>query len=220
MADYFLVLEGSWFEGQARPALADAWRRRSFEPARLLCAALAPAAEAFARRYHTGPAESLVTGVADGLPFDRDFWRLLVGEVLLVGAADIPEFQTSPDTLACLLAGDVYLAGTADRLPLPQLPRVLQAHRGSRDLTFGAAVYRPGAAGYNDVADVARLAAYLEGVRPQLWKAEDLKAHRDLAGDDERAEELDFVREWFPALRDLYAQAGARGRVVVCERIP
>jgi hypothetical protein len=42
--------------------------------------------------------------VARGLPYDRHFWRALVGEVLLFAADDIPEFQTCADTLCCLLA--------------------------------------------------------------------------------------------------------------------
>ena len=54
------------------------------------------------------------------------------------------------------------------------LPPILQAHRGSRDLTFGAAVYRPEHAGYNNAADVARLADYLAAVRPEHWTPADL----------------------------------------------
>jgi hypothetical protein len=219
MADYFLVLDGTLFETQLRPALGEAWRRRSFAPCRDLCASLAPAAEEFARRYHTGADESIVARVGAGLPFDRDFWRLLAGEVLFVAAEEIPEIQTCPRTLACLLAPDVR-AADADELALPQLPPVLQAHRGSRELAFGPAVYRPGAAGLNDVADVARLAGYLASVRPEEWRPDDLRGLPGLEGDEDRADELAFAREWFPALRDLYTSAGTRGRVVVCERIP
>src|SRR5437763_2978441 len=104
MADYFLVLDAAAFEGRVRPALAESWRRRSFDPCRGLCADLLPAARAYARRYHTGTEPSLVERVVGGLPFDRAFWRALAGEVLLFSAADIPEFQTCPDTLCCLLA--------------------------------------------------------------------------------------------------------------------
>jgi hypothetical protein len=196
MADYFLLLAAADFEARARPALAECWRRRTFEPARALCAGLLPAARAYAERYHTGPEPPLLAAVADGLPFDRGRWRAVVGEVLLFQAAEIPEIQTAEEALARLLD--------------PVLVR--QAHRGSRDLTFGAAVYRPDHAGYNDRADVARLAAALSAARPETWSA------TQLSGEDAE-EELEYVREWFPALADLYRRAQQRGQVVVIESI-
>src|SRR5436309_12057709 len=104
MADYFLVLDGAAFEGRVRPALAASWRRRTFDPCRPLCAALVPAARDYAERYCTGGDEPLVAKVADGLSFDRAFWRTLVGEVLLFTAVDIPEIRTCPETLCRLLA--------------------------------------------------------------------------------------------------------------------
>jgi hypothetical protein len=218
MADYFLVLDGATFEGQVRPALAAARRLRSFEPCRALCAALTPAARAFAERYHTGDTP-FVARVAEGLPYDRACWRLLVGEVLLVTAVEIPEFQTAPDTLCCLLAPDAYRAGPPPDLPRPRRPAILQAHQGSRDLTFGAAVYRPDHAGYNNAADVARLADYLAAVRPEEWTPADLGGLRDAGDDEERADELAFAREWFPVLRDLYRRSCDAGRVLVLEEV-
>jgi hypothetical protein len=212
MADYFLVLEGTSFEHEIRPALAASWRLRNFEPCHTVCAALTPAAVAFAQRYHTGMDEPFVARVAAGLPFDRAFWRMLVSEILLVAAVEIPEFQTCPDTLCRLLAPNAEPDQHRQRMP-----PILQAHRGSRDLTFGAAIYRPEHAGYNNAADVSRLAEYLAAVRPEAWTPEDL---RGLEGaDDDRADELAFAREWFPALCDLYQQAQARGWVLVLESI-
>jgi hypothetical protein len=213
MADYFLLLDERTFEGEVRPALAASWRQRNFEPCRALCASLAPAARAYAERYHTG-GESVIVRAAGGLPFDRAFWRLLVGEVLLVAAVDIPEFQTTPETLARLLAPDFDLSVD---LPRERRPPILQAHQGSRDLAFGAATYRPEFAGYNDARDVARLADYLAGVRPAEWTTAPM---RGLPGDEEEhADELAFAREWFPVLRDLYLDARERGRVLVIEQV-
>src|SRR5207248_429830 len=95
---YFLLHDAGRFRDEIRPALAEAWRRRSFEPCRPLCATLAPAALAFAERYHTGHYEALLAQIGRGaVPFDRDFWRLLVGEVLLYGAAAVPDILTTPD---------------------------------------------------------------------------------------------------------------------------
>src|SRR5262249_22759540 len=145
-------------------ALAETWRRRSFELCRSLCTDLAPAAVAFAERYHTGSDAPLLAQVARGaVPFDRDLWRLLVGEVLLYGAASVPEILTAPDTLSCLLA-----SGRDDSAP------IRQAHFGSHDLIFGGGFYRPDAAGYNDVTDVARLAAYLDSIELAQWTGDDL----------------------------------------------
>jgi hypothetical protein len=217
MADYFLLLDADAFEGRTRPALAESWRRRNFEPCRELCAALMPAARAFAERYHVGGAEPLLFRVAaGGLSFDRTFWRGLAGEVLLFSAAALPEIQTAEEALCRLLAPDGPAPdGTARRL----LPPVRQAHRGSRDLTFGAAVYRPEHAGYNDAADVARLADDLAAVDPAAWTASSLAGLPGVETEEERADELEFARDWFPPLADLYRQARDARQVVVVERI-
>jgi hypothetical protein len=221
MADYFLVLDAATFEGRTRPALAAAWRARSFSPCADLCADLLPSAHSYAERYHTGDAEPVLGQVFGGLPFDRGTWRSLVGEILLFSALEIPEFQTSPDTLCCLLAPDHYRQARAagGRNGVPPLLRapIQQAHWGSRDLTFGAAVYRPDHAGYNDREDVTRLAGYLADVPPESWTAADL-AEMGL-DEEERADELAFAREWFPALVGLYEQAGRRNCVLVVESI-
>jgi hypothetical protein len=221
MADYYLVHDAAFFEDRARPALARSWRERAFGPCRALCEEVAPAARDYAERYHTGPDEPLLCQLARApsssrIPFARDLWRALVGEVLLYAAVDIPEFQVCADTLCCLLAPEQYGADVVER---ERLAPIQQAHRGSRDLTFGAAVYRPVHAGYNNAADVARLAEYLEGVNPDQWTVAALAQLREADDDEERTEELAFVREWFPALCDLYRRARAGGRVVVIESI-
>jgi hypothetical protein len=211
---YFLLLDGRLFHQAIRPALAAAWRRRSFEPCRPLAARLEPAVRAFVERYHLGAEEPLLTQVARGLSFDRHFWTLLAGEALLYGAAEVPEFQTAPETLCCLLAPEQFREG---EVPRERFAPIQQAHFGSRDLDFGGKLYRPEYAGYNDTADVARLAAYLGGVDPGRWSPADLTLLPGLADDEERAEELEFARDWFPALRDLYRRAEAQGQIVVCE---
>ncbi len=215
MADYFLVLNGDSFEHDVRPALAASWRERSFGPCRDLCAQLLPSARAYAARYHLAAHEPLLELVANhGLPFDRAYWRSLVGEVLLFTAVEIPEFQTCPDTLCRLLSPAACDAAP----PREQLPPIRQAHEGSRDLTFGAAVYRPEQAGYNNAADVARLADYLTGIDPARWTVEELGV-RDGEDADDRADELDFAREWFPVLAALYRDCREQGRVIVHESI-
>lgn len=214
MALYFLPHDAARFHEQIRPALAASWRLRSFAPCQALCRGLAPLALAYRERYNTGPDEPLLCQVARGVTFHRDFWRFLAGEVLLYAAAEVPELQTLPETLTCLLAPGA--PPRRDR-PRPQLPPVQQAHYGSHDLTFGTAVYRPDWAGYNDVTDVDRLAAYLDGVRPTEWRAEQLAALPELGDAEERVEEVEMAREWFPALQEVYRRGRAGRLVVVCE---
>jgi hypothetical protein len=208
MADYFLLLDAASFENRIRPAMAAAWRQRDFDPCRSLCTDLLPSARAYAERYHVGGDEPLLSRVAADLPFDRTCWRGLVAEILLYTAVEIPEFQTCEETLCLLLTPD--RTGVEER---SQLAPIQQAHRGTRDLTFGAAVYRPEHAGYNNAADVARLADYLAAVRPDQWTP------ADLAGLPDAEEELEYTREWFPALAEMFQRARERGCVLVHESI-
>ena len=105
------------------------------------------------KRVEAPPDEPLLAQVARSIvPFDRDFWRLLAGEVLLYGAASVPEILTAPDTLGHLLA------------PGQDDSPIRQAHFGARGLAFGGGIYRPDAAGWNDAEDVARLADYLAAI--------------------------------------------------------
>lgn len=213
MADYFLVLDAELFEGRMRPALAASWRRRSFEPCRALCASLLPRVEDFTSRYHVGEGEPLVAQVARGLIFHRDFWRALAGELLFYGADEIPEFQTCPDTLCCLLAPEQYQEGA---IPRERFAPIQQAHFGTRDLTFGGIAYRPDQCGLNEPDDVRRLAAWLAAVDPGQWRPDDLARMPDLAEED-RVEELEIARDWFGPLRDLYVRAAEKRQVVVRE---
>jgi hypothetical protein len=214
MPVYYLLVDATWFHQQLRPSLAASWRLRSFEPCRALCSDLLSATRAFLERYHATAEEPLVYQVARGLPFDRDFWRLLAGELLLFGAAEIPELQIAPDTLCCLLAPEHYREGA---VPRERFAPIQQAHFGTRDLAFGVKLYRPEHVGLNDTPDVTRLAAYLASLDPEAWTAAGLADLREAADDEERAEELAFARDWFPALSELYQRARARGQVVVCE---
>jgi hypothetical protein len=208
---YHLLLDTILFHTRIRPALAASWQQRSFEPCRSLCESLLPAARAFAERYHLGLEEPLLAEILRGLPFDREFWHHLAGELLWYGAKEIPEIETAPDTLCCLLAPDRYRDRSGGR---ERFAPIEQVHFGARDVLFGGGFYRPEHAGYNDSSDVSRLADYLHSLDPEEWTTAQLA---DLEGEEEdRADELEFVREWFPALRDLYDRARA-DRVIFCE---
>jgi hypothetical protein len=216
MALYFLVHDAGMFHQEIAPALAEAWRRRSFAPCRPLAAAQMPRAEAFAERYHSDLEGSILARLAHGVPFDRAVWRLLVGEVLLYAACEIPEIETAPETLSCLLTPERWHEGS---VPRSRFGPVEQAHFGSRDLVFGSGYYRPEQAGWNDQDDIARLADYLGAVDPSGWTTADLADLPGLEDEEERAEELEFVREWLPVLQTLYRHGRERQQVIICETI-
>jgi hypothetical protein len=216
MADYFFMLDAAQFEGEVRPALADVWRQHRFDVAHRLCIGLLPAAREFAERYHIGDDESLLARIAAGpVSFERTLWRTLVSEILLFTALEIPEFQVNADTLTCLLAPHNYVGSSPERA---RYAPIEQALKGSRDLTFGAAIYRPEHAGYNATDDVKRLATFLDAVRPESWTVAGLASLSEVPSED-RADELAFAREWFPALVGLYERAAGRGAVIVYESI-
>jgi hypothetical protein len=214
MADYFLVYDPAVLDGQLRPALALAWRQRCFDPCVPLCRAWASAAGQFANRFHINLDETVLTHV-DRVPFDRVLWRTLAGELLLFAAHDIPDLPLPSATLSCLLSLDRRPDRPANRATFAPIHQALY---GSRDLSFGPAVYRPDSAGVNWPDDVVRLAATLAAVQPATWSAADLAGLPDLAEAD-RAEELDLAREWFADLRDLYGRTAARSFCLVLENI-
>jgi hypothetical protein len=214
MSLYFFLHDADFFLGQVCPALADCWRQRRFTPCGPLAAVLRPAVRAFTERFHTRAGEAVLALVESGLPFDHDTWRLLVGEILLYGARAIPEIQTAPETLTCLLAPNSSPQGEEVR---SRFPPIQQAHFGTRDLVFGGGYYRPEHAGWNDLVDVARLADYLTAVDPDRWVVEDLLPLREIKEDEERADELEFAREWFPQLVNLYRKAREQKQIVVSE---
>ncbi len=214
MPIYFMLLDATQFHQEIIPALSASWRQRSFAPCLALCSSLLSAVQGFEKRFHVTADQAMMVKMLQGLAYDRHRWKLLAGEILLVAAAEAPEIQTVPETMLCLLAPEAYPGESPER---EGFPSIQQAHYGARDLDFGGKVYRPEKAGYNDSGDVQRLAEYLKAQNPEQWTAADLRRLRGVSSDAEREEELEFAREWFPALRDLYETALANKQVVVCE---
>lgn len=196
----FYLLDAAFFHDRLRPALAASRRQRSLTPCRAVCAEVA---------RNALPDDCLVRHVLRGLPYAKEYWQALVGELLVFGCVDLPVFPTAPETLACLLA-----AG-----PDGRSAPIRQVHFGSRELVFGGVAYRPFHVGFNDRDDVARLLADLHGVDPSAWQADALRALPELPTDDERAEELAFARDWWPSLVELYRRAATERLVVVCEEL-
>ncbi len=207
---YFYLLDASFLRERLRPALADAWRQRSFAPCRDLCA------EVVARAARPVPEDCVVRQAACGLSFAREFWQALAGELLVFACDEMPLVQTAPATLCCLLASEKYCVGD---VPRSAFAPIQQAHFGSHDLRFGAAFYRPDHAGFNDEQDVARLLRYLDGIDPGAWQASMLGPMPEFAAGAECEEELAFVRDWWPAFVEMYRGAAAQGKVIVCERV-
>ena len=208
-----MLIEPALLQDKIIPSLSASWHERSFVPCVELCSQLTSAAQSFAAKYHTGSAEPFLNLVARGIQFDRDYWQLLVGEILLFAADEIPEIQVSPTTLCYLLAPDF---DTELMTPRIAWPWIRQAHLGTRDLRFGIKVFRSEFCGYNDLKDVHRLSGLLKSISPAAWRPEDLLGCPTIDAEDAE-EEVELLREWFPQLQDLYAHAEKRHRTMVCE---
>lgn len=203
-------VESEFFHRRIVPALGNCWKERSFEPGRELFRELEPRIAAFHAECHGITGKTLIEEVATGLAFDRLLWRTLVGEVLLIAAAEMPILELSPEALCVLLLG-------ASEGPRSEFSRIEQVLYGSRDLVFRGGFYRPDFAGWNDVDDVARLAEYLQSVDVASWQPGDLRTMAELPDDEERFEELEFVRQNWPGLVQVYVEAKDKRRIIICD---
>jgi hypothetical protein len=207
---YFYLLGATFFHARMGPALAESRRRRSFVPCRELCA------EVVRRALQPPPEDTVLRQVTHGLAYAPEVWDTLAGELLVYGCDAMPQVETAPATLCCLLAPGQYLAGDAGRADFAPIQQV---HFGTRDLRFGGAFYRPDHAGCNDEHDASRLLTYLESVEIGAWSEAMLQAMTEFARVDEREEELAFVRDWWPALVEMYRGAVEGNQVIVCEQV-
>src|SRR5260370_24420308 len=128
---YFFLIDAKLFQIKVAHALEASRVAQSFAPARALCRELNSHAKALGQQGLHGPADSLVQKLATGsVPFRRDLWRLLVGEVILLATAEMPEIETPMDTLAALL----HLQLEVDR---PAFSPLQQCILASQYLAFG-----------------------------------------------------------------------------------
>jgi hypothetical protein len=211
MPAYYFLHNAHFFENEVVPALAASWRERSFDPCRTLCRNLLPAVDSFRSQAWTGSQESLIGLAAGGLPFDWRYWSQLASEIILFGAAEIPEVYSDVELLSELV--EPGRAGQASR-PRQHFLSIEQAHWGSRDLVFGRKVYRPEHAGLNQIGDVIRLAEYLHQLDPTCWKPVSGALH------PEEWEEIhECARQSLAELQSLYGRARARGQLIVHETL-
>jgi hypothetical protein len=205
---YFYTISANRFHEEVQPALAASWASKSFIPAQILCRNLSLDTRKLWPHVNDSAGEPLVQRVAEGMAFRPDVWKLLVAEVLLYSAVELPELETPILSLSAVF-GQVLVDKRTDFGPLQQ------AIQGSQDLIFGSGYYRPEHAGWNDHNDVARLATWLNSIQPSSWSLELLC---EVPG-AEREEELAYIREWFPELTAAYNRAATTDLIVVCEEI-
>ncbi len=213
MLPFFYLFQESFFLKNMLPALTEAWKQKQFLPCRELCGHLV-------RKEPSMPDHAMNRQVSQGIGFDKSYWKCLVGECLVYGAVDVPRVTITPQTVCALIDPSPHASLRAcgiDAMPRPYGSLVLQALFGSRDLAFGTAFYRPDRAGWNDAADCARLLVYLQSIRTDNWRTEDLAALVELADPEERQEELLHAREWWPDFVELYQTAVEDGLMLVCE---
>jgi|HubBroStandDraft_4_1064222.scaffolds.fasta_scaffold270497_2 hypothetical protein len=202
---YFMVLPGDWYRQLLVPALQECWLRRNFLPAEAICRELSAVAREFVQNDASELPVSLQ--VVSGLQFRPEYWKLLVGELLLFGAAELPELETPLRSYAAVM--HQHLSDSRY-----SFQPIQQAVQGSRDIRFGT-YYRPEHAGWNDETDVLRLATQLAAIDPTKWVSDDLAGE----GVEDRDDELAFLREWFPRLTETYQRAADLNRVIVCEEM-
>lgn len=207
MLHYFYRLKHSWFAASLRTALAASWRQRNFMPCRALCQDLAS--------QRSIPDNAVVHAVLNGIGFDRTLWHALIDECLIFGADALPRIPCMIDALAALLAPHRLCADPGGRHGFTPIEQV---YFGTRDLRLGGGWHRPERVGWNDSDDVARLLTYLQSVDVANWTADQLMPLADLPEAAEREEDLAFVRDWWPALVEMYAEAQADRQIIVCER--
>jgi len=213
MAEYFFLIHGPLLEEELRPILGECWQQRSFLPCRALCERLLPQAKQFAEKYYLGEQPLLIESVLRDPTFDRDIWKSLISELLFVTATDIPEVQSAYETLCRLVTPPLDPRQHPPRAQYQPLRRV---HFGARDLTFAGTVYRPNHAGYNPADEVRTLADYLEGINPDAWEPARLTHLRD---EEDRLDEIEFTRQIFELIRDMYHSARERRQAIVCEEV-
>ncbi len=204
---YFMAIPREWFHQRLCGSLRACWLKRSFGPAIEICRELTPSAQNFVQRGDEGESPPLTLLIARGLAFDPDRWRVLAGELMLFGSAELPELETPLESSAAVLGLEMPCF-RGDFTPIQQ------AILGSRDLWFGAC-YRPDHAGWNDLDHIARLHSWLDAIEPESWSCAGLT---HLPAND-RDDELVFLHEWFPALRDLYRRCAQNRWVLVSEEM-
>src|SRR5262245_17995157 len=204
---YFMAIPADWFHTRLSGSLRMCWRLRSFAPAVEICRELAISARRFIQREAGSEMPPLTLLVPEGLTFAPDRWRTLSGELMLFGAAELPELETPLESYSAVMGLEMPCF-RADFTPIQQ------AILGGRDLQFGG-YYRPDHAGWNDLADIARLHSWFAAIDMEKWTSAGL-THVPM---EDRDDELAFLREWFPALRAMCCRCHDRELVLASEEI-
>lgn len=212
---YFMIHDAERFHTLIRPAFAASWRQRAFGPCVALREALADEFVRFMEESRVKCEDLLLLQMQPSTRFDFAIWRMLVGEVLLGGAAEVPEIPLSPPILCSLLTGKPIAEGQG---PRDQFSWAEQLLFGTKDVTFGGGCYRPGHAGYNDSPDVEQLTDRLVRIDPERWTTAGMALDAETSK-EERQEELAYARQGFDLLRAAYARARTCGQLVFCEEI-
>jgi len=128
MPIYFMLLDARQFHQDIVPALSISWRQRSF--ALLAPDFMPPSAARRAElrgEVHVPGGQTIHGQGCARLAIDRDRWKLVVGEILLFAAAEVPEIEVVPETMLCLLAADAYLNETVERRNFRQSSKRMRA---------------------------------------------------------------------------------------------
>ena len=216
MPHYFLLHDPFIFEKQLVPAFAMSWKINSFEPLLAITAQMKQGIAAFGEKFRMGADEAILAQVERGMNFDKAIWEMVLAEALFYGANEAPDSPVSFTSLRFLLGSADETSGAIARSNWSWIERAVL---GSRTLRLGRAVYRPGAAGWNGLAEAGQILDELQRVDPGIWSARQLQAMDATLDEEDRADELGLATDAQAGLRTIYDRAVKKGFVVFCEQI-
>lgn len=201
----FLRIPKERYERELAPVLAECRMARSFAPIGKLGEQYVRAMWQVVRAEELGLNNPFFRNRHGLLPFSVAIWRMLVGEVLLAAAADVPILETPLEIFAMLLQQPL----ASERCRFSPIQRAIL---GASDLTIGGFAYRPDHAGFNNSVEVIALAGWLQQVDPVAWRLDNLPNDTVIRGDD-----IAFAKEWLLELARFYGRAAKEDSVVICE---
>lgn len=207
---YFYVHDASWFHGTLIPALTDAWQHRSFHSCKGVCQRIIANCSESPDEFIVHPGSTLSAHIVAGQPFDYAGWKILVGEALALGAAEIP---IVPEILPALK----HLMRTSLHENRECFSPVQQIELGTREIRLGGVAYRPDFSGVNQETDIERLESFLVSFDAEAWKPDDLFGMPGLEDEDQRHDELEYLRQEHPHLTAILTRAKSNHQIIVCE---
>ena len=196
MSLIFYLHDREFLLDRVTPILRECWKKKSFAPGQAFFAELTDHWPEFRDLHHFNQGTPLFAAM-NHLPCDAFFWSSLVGEILLYTALEIPYLEVDSELL---------LATNGEPMK--------EVLFGSRPIQMGR-IYRRDQAGWSLPEDLTRFATFLNEVHPEDWHLPS-EFRSDLSEED-REDDLEMSREWYPNLREMVLKAAEKQQILVSE---